>query len=135
MHCGLLVFLMNGANSPFELTFEKRPNYLFARVNADTISGDVALQYLSDIANECSQSGYDKVLIVRDIPAMLDTGTLFFTTGEFLEMIGPTQVAFVNPHSSIQQSMDFAIMIGTNRGANYRLFEDEAEAEKWLLAD
>ena len=39
----------------------------------------------------------------------------------------------VNP-TKITSEMEFAVMIATNRGANYRLFSSVPEAEEWLMA-
>ena len=65
---------------------------------------------------------------------MLPDTDLFFTTGEFLELMRDVRVAFVNPHESIHGEMEFAILIATNRGADFKLHGDIGSAEKWLLA-
>jgi hypothetical protein len=38
----------------------------------------------------------------------------------------------VNRHAKIHDEMNFAMTIGTNRGANYRLFDNVEEADAWL---
>lgn len=63
---------------------------------------------------------------------MLPDSDLFFVTNEFLAMIRPARVAFINPFSPIAGDMDFAVMIGTNRGADYALFNNIPAAERWL---
>ena len=124
---------MNDTGNPYQLTFEQRPGYIFARVRAATISRAAATRYLTEVAEYCAATGAKRLMLERDIPVMLPDSDLFFTTQDFLAMIGPLKVAFVNPHLSIEKEMEFAITIGTNRGANYNLFHSEAQAERWLM--
>lgn len=124
---------MNPSVKEYELTFEPRPNYLIATVKAKEIDRVSALDYLKKVAAKCAELQVRSLIIVRDIPTMLPDADLFTTTIEYLEMIRGIKTAFVNPYPSIQGSMDFALMIGTNRGARYKLFEDLQTAEKWLL--
>jgi hypothetical protein len=125
---------MTTPTKPFELTFEDRTSYLYARVNAETIDRPNALKYLKEVADRCNDTGCERLMLCRDIPVMLSDADLFFTTTDFLKMIGTTRVAFVNPHAEIAKEMDFAILIGSNRGGNYKLFNNEFEAETWLTS-
>jgi hypothetical protein len=124
---------MSDAKLPYELTFEERPGYLYACITATDINKQTALDYLQKVTDRVIASGYEAVMVERDIPAMLPSADLFFTAQDFLKMIGPTQVAFVNKYATIHQAMEFAMLIGTNRGANYRLFHDVSAAEQWLI--
>jgi hypothetical protein len=117
----------------YELRFEDRTGYLFAKVKAEKMNVETALSYLSKIAEMAGQTGHDQVMVVRDVPVMLSDGDLFSTTHFFLEKMSDTYVAFVNPHEDIGEDMEFAIRIGTNRGGLYGLFPSVNEAEKWLL--
>ena len=115
------------------MSFEQRDGYVFAVVKADAIDAVAALEYLTEVAGECTQLGCERLMLYRDIPAMLPDGDLFFVTKRFLSMIGGTKVAFVNPHAKISTDMHFAMTIGNNRGANYSLFGCAETAEEWLL--
>ena len=123
----------NPPAKPYELAFEERPEYLYAVVRSDTMQRDTALAYLTEIADKCAQLGCKRLLIERDVPVMLPDGDLFFVTNAFLELIKGRIVAVVNPHATLQDDMQFAITIGTNRGGNYKLFDNVPAAEKWLL--
>jgi hypothetical protein len=118
--------------TPYELKLEQRDGYLYALVNATAMDRDIAMAYLSEIAAECDRLNCEGVLIERNVPVMLPDADLFFVTNAFLEMIDGRRVAFVNPHEPIEQDMAFAVTIGTNRGANYKLFDDVESAEQWL---
>jgi hypothetical protein len=118
---------------PYDLIFDERPNYLYACVRADDIDRDTALDYLQKVAGRASGSDYDRMMLERDIPVMLSSTDVFFTMQDFLKMVGTMRVAFVNKHATIESEMEFLVLIGTNRGAKYRLFRDVGDAEKWLL--
>jgi hypothetical protein len=120
---------------PYDLSFEQRAGYLYACVTAENIDRETALDYLRKVANEVAASASESLMLERDIPVVLSSADLFFTTQDFLNMVGQTRIAFVNKHASIQSEMEFAIMIGTNRGANYRLFTNVPDAERWLTGD
>ncbi|MFL6375006.1 MAG: hypothetical protein ACJ73D_10090 [Pyrinomonadaceae bacterium] len=120
---------------PYELNFQERNGYLYAHVTAGDIDRDTALDYLKKVTDSVTDSRFDRLMVERDIPVMMSSIDLFFTTQDFLKMIGPTRVAFVNRHATIHSEMEFAMLIGTNRGANYRLFSNETDAELWLLSD
>lgn len=124
---------MNDPTLRYQLRFDERPAYLCVKVSAPTIDRESALLYLREVADHCRKISCRSLMLIRDIPVMLRDADLFFTTTDFLKMIGETRVAFVNPYLPIAAQMDFAILIGKNRGGNYRLFNDEASAEKWLL--
>ncbi len=117
----------------YQLRFEERPGYLYAVVRSDNIDREAALSYLSEVANKCEEIKIDRLLLERDVPVMLPDADLFFVTNTFLEMIKGRRVAFVNRHFPIESDMKFAITIGTNRGAHYKLFDDVGAAEKWLM--
>ncbi len=124
---------MNDDACTYSLTFEQRDGYTYSCVSAPAIDRRSAIKYLREVAAHCTAANSSRLMLVRDIPVMLPDADLFFTTKDFLSMIGSTRVAFVNPHVKIEKEMEFAIMIGTNRGANYQLFDNAASAEAWLL--
>jgi hypothetical protein len=110
---------MNDVEKPYELTFEERSGYLYARVKADKIDRQSALSYLREVAAKCREIGCEYLMLERDIPVMLTDTDLFFTTNDFLRMTKGIRVAFVNPHLPLEDEMRFAIVIGTNRGAMF----------------
>lgn len=63
-------------------------------------------------------------MLVRDIPVMFAAGWLYFTTKDFHAAFDGIRVAFVNPYAAIENEMRFAILVGNNVGATFRLFTD-----------
>lgn len=124
---------MNDRRKRYELTIVPRREYLYARVRAETIDSKTAVAYLREVAGSCFELKRRRVILERDIPVMLPDTDLFFTTGEFIDMMKNVRIAFVNPHEAIHREMEFAILIATNRGAEFALHADLASAENWLL--
>ncbi len=118
---------------PYQLLFEERKGYLYARVSATAITPAAAIKYLSEISGKCTEIGCEQLMLVRDIPEVLDDADLDFVTFGFQHMIGSKKVAIVNPHKAIREDMKFAIVMGLNRGGEYNIFDREDEAERWLL--
>jgi len=125
---------MDETTRSYELKFEERPEYLYASVKASKLTGETARAYLRDIVDEAARRGYKRLMVERDIPVSLDMATLFFAAMDFTEMIHGMRVVFVNPHPELEDHMDFARTVATNRGANYTIVRDVESAEKWLLS-
>ena len=117
---------------PYELSFEPRDEYLYVNVRSETINAEIAVAYLTEVAAKCDELSCRRLIIERDVPVMLRAGDLFFVTDFFRARMKGRKVAFVNPHNTIEQDMQLAIIFGTNRGANYHLFDNITAAEEWL---
>ncbi len=123
---------MHVSPTTYTLTFEHRRGYLLAHIKAETIDRETAHEYLEEVAKRCVITGTQRVMILRDIPNMLSLSDQFFISNEFMEMTMGMRVAFVNIHLEQVDEMAFAIMIGTNRGAEHRVFNDIDHADRWL---
>jgi hypothetical protein len=118
----------------YNLAFEKRDGYLYARVQADFMDIDTAKQYLGEIAERLNAEHAMKLLIDRDIPNIPGAGSLYFATQAFQNQIGVrTKVAFVNVYESIADQMNFAMLLAKNNGGDFKVFDSVADAERWLL--
>ena len=125
---------MSENTKSYQLDFEERPGYLFARVTSDHLTRDDAHDYLREIAEKCNASGYRRVLIERDVPTILPASDLFFTTNEFVKVMQGARIAIVSPHVTNHQALEFVTMVGNNRGASFELHGSFEAAEKWLLS-
>jgi hypothetical protein len=117
----------------YELTFETRSAYLYARVTAPDINEQMSRAYLGEIARECSRIGVERLMIYRDIPAVMTTTTTYFAATHLLEIMPHVRTAFVNPYASNEKILHFGVTVGVNRGENHEVFNDEESAERWLL--
>jgi hypothetical protein len=119
----------------YQLTFTDRPEYLYAELKAKTISVKIIEQYVSEIIARSNETGKRRILLYRDIPEILSGGEVYFTINDSLKAFAGKKVALVNPHKNLEPGIDFGMTVGRNRGANYKSFENFADAEKWLLQD
>jgi hypothetical protein len=119
--------------TPYELTLEERPGYLYARVKAATITEEIAQSYLHKVARRCNDLDSTRLLLHRDIPATLPSGIAFFIATEFQSLIQGIRTAIVDPLVSNREDIDFAVTVANNRGGDYRAFTNDTDAEEWLL--
>jgi len=125
---------MEAENKPYELTFEPREQYLFVRIQAETINRAIALRYLNEIAEKCAELKLDRIMLERLIPATMSNTDTFFVVGDLPQILGGRRFAVINPHASNEDSLDFSALVGANRGARYRVFQNAEDAEAWLLS-
>jgi hypothetical protein len=108
---------------------------LRADLTGETVSPEIIRGYIAEVVAESNETGIDRILLYRDIPAVLSAGEVFHTVSESLDALRGKKVALVNPHASIQENIDFGVTVGKNRGGNYKTFPDAAAAEAWLGAN
>src|SRR5437667_2156919 len=85
---------------PYELTFEKRPDYLYARIKAPALDRATALDYLGEIADRCAATRCKRLLVDRNIPAATTDADAVLAIKDYVRMSAGLRVAFVNRRSS-----------------------------------
>jgi hypothetical protein len=124
------------SSKPYELTLEYRPKYLYAFVRGEKDSYEISRQYWQEIADECNKSGIRKVLIEEDIKENISMSDMYRFASEIPELgFHGVRVAFVDRQESQHQLNQFGETVATNRGLVSRVFNNFAEAEKWLLSE
>jgi hypothetical protein len=124
---------MSETPANYQLTFEERPEYLYAEVKAESIDEKMARSYLDEIADRCRDLGAERLMIYRDIPAVLDATAMYFTVSHLREVLHGVTTAFVNPYENNEKMLHFGTTVGFNLGEKHELFNDPAKAESWLL--
>jgi len=125
---------MDHADRPFKLTLELRPKYLFANIRSDTIDLATAVTYLNEITECAHKHERVRVLLERDIPATLDESKIYLSGTDFAHSgLGEIRLAVVDRRPENAKSLELAILVQNNRGANIKLFSSIDEAESWLL--
>ena len=121
---------------PYELTLEYRPQYLYAFVRGEKDSCEISRQYWKEIADECNKSGIKKVLIEEDITENISMPDMYRFASEIPDLgFHGVRVAFFDRHETQHQLNQFGETVATNRGLVSRVFNNFAEAEKWLLSE
>jgi hypothetical protein len=118
----------------YELIFEDRPDYLYARITSDSIDDKMVLSYVQEVIDECRRTGNERVLIDRNIPKTLSNSDTFFTGAELAKMgIGQIRLALVDSRRENDQPLGLAMLVIKNRGGRLEHFRTVEEAEKWLI--
>ncbi|MBC7899592.1 MAG: hypothetical protein H7070_06015 [Saprospiraceae bacterium] len=122
-------------HKPYDLTFEHRPEYLYAFIEGEHDSYKISRQYWQEIAEMCTEYGCKKVLVEEDIAEGISIAEIYRLVSELAEMgfLG-IKVAFVDRQLDQAELNDFGVLVGTNRGLNGKAFADQAAAEAWLLS-
>ena len=119
----------------YSLTFEHRPKYLYAYVAGQEDSYEISRSYWQAISDELKKTGYDMVLVDEDLVESATLPDVFQLLSELAGMgFAGIRIAFSDRRVEHKDLNDFGELVGTNRGLNGKAFNDEAEAEKWLLA-
>lgn len=125
---------MNEPIKPYELIFEQRPNYLYARITADETDVSTAVEYWQAIVDKCRETNTERILIEQLIPIGLGTTQTFTLATKIVAMdITGIKIGFVDPHPENYEHHQFGEMVGSNRGAFGKAFTTVPEAENWLM--
>jgi hypothetical protein len=124
------------ASKPYELSFEYRPQYLYAYVRGEQDSYEISKQYWQEVADECKKSGCKKVLIEENLRENISMPDMYQFASEILQLgFFGIRVAFVDLQEEQQQLNKFGETVATNRGLFSRIFSNSEEAESWLLSE
>ena len=124
---------MHSLPEDIRLVFEDRPGYLYAHVSGPRDSEQISLAYWSAIVEEIRRRNSLKLMVVenlgdydgpRDLPAMLDA---LFAMG-----LDRLPVAFVVGRVDLLALMQHGEILAIERGANARVCDSAAVAERWL---
>ncbi len=121
---------MERPSKVYDLTFDERPEYLHARIAAQAMDRQTALDYLSEISLKCASVRCKRMLLERDIPALTPDEELFISMKDLVEMSTGIQIAFVNRHVPSDEALKH--MADFHYGAEFKYFNELAEAELWL---
>lgn len=124
----------NTSSKPYQISFDHRPDYLYAYISGERDSYQISRLFWREIADECNKLGYKKVLIDEDIKEVVSISEVFQLATE-LPLMGfrGVCVAFYDRYAAHHELNEFGGLVATNRGLFGRVFNDYAEAETWLL--
>ncbi len=121
------------ATKPYELSFEKRQQYLYAFVQSDSSLPTVAPEYLKDIAKKCTETRCTRVMIENALPQSFWVWDMFEVATYFPQMgIECTKVAIVDKFAPIEKE-EFVVIVGKECGLDVHVFSELPDAEHWLI--
>ena len=116
----------------YTLTFEERPDYLYARVEGEHDSYEISRDFWIEIAGECEKRGTRKLLVEENIPEAVSVSEMYAIASELPDRFLDVSLAFVDPHADQAELNSFGELVAQNRGVRGRFFADVASAEEWL---
>jgi hypothetical protein len=127
----------SSGESPFSITFEVRPDYLYAYVKGEKDSYEISKAYWQAISDECARNSVQKVLVDEDLAEPLPSMTDVFQGAAERSLMGLAglKIAFVDRQIDHLEQNRFGELVATNRGLFCKVFSDFREAEAWLVAE
>jgi hypothetical protein len=121
----------------FEITFEQRDGYLYARVEGPTDSYEVSNAYWKEVSEECEKRQTRKLLLDERLDSPMQSMTEVFQGASERSYMGLSgiKIAFVDIKADHHEFNLFGELVATNRGLFCKVFNDIIAGERWLLAD
>jgi hypothetical protein len=128
--------ISNGGRE-YTITFEHRPQYLYAYIKGDADSYDISRAYWSEISAECAKHKVKKLLVDEDLAEPINSVSEVFQGAAERTFMGLSglKIAFVDRHPDHREQNLFGELVATNRGLFCKVFDDVQEGEKWLVSD
>jgi hypothetical protein len=117
----------------FQVTFEVRSRYLYARVEAATTDRQSAAEYLLQIIRHAEGLKLDRVLIDRQIAAGAGTTLVYLQTALLEEQARGMVVAIADSDPMNYIHLERGIRLCSPKALRIKAFEDMNAAENWLL--
>jgi hypothetical protein len=118
---------------PREYSVNKKKKNLFIRIFG-SVSHDDGEESFQRVKQLCQEHKLHRVLIdYREVEALPDTHELFNLGQRFAEIMDRTiRFAVIQASGQILKDEHFFETVVRNRGCEFRLFTERADAEAWL---
>jgi hypothetical protein len=129
----LIVTMKAALSRPYEVAFHKRHGYVYARVTATELSGQVVYDFLSDILAEAANIRFRRILIDRDIAEPPpDNGEALRAWNHFLSLVTGHRIAIFNRHPAIHDQLCRRLCLIDKSPSAIRIFDQMPAARAWL---
>lgn len=118
---------MSEAADAFDLSFERRPEYMFATLACRRLDPAMALEILGEIMERAADMHCKRVMVQCDLTGIENDTDLLQAMLELASMRSGTRVAFINCRDSKFEHPAIS--------DDFKLFDDQETGEKWLLAN
>jgi len=127
---------MSTRYKPFELAFEERDGYLFARIDSKAITPERSQEYLAALVDRCRDLGCDRLLIERHIPQALSNVDAYKVVTSLVESVPDgLRIAFVDSNTNNRKRLEFGTRVARSQRLDAQVFGMVDDAEKWLLRE
>jgi hypothetical protein len=116
-----------------QLRFEDRLDYLYAEVTGPRDSVAISTAYWQRIAERCEERKVRKLMVVEKLGDFAGERDMADMVDAIIAMgMGRLKVAFVVARIEEMARLEHGEILAIERGANGRVFESTALAERWL---
>lgn len=120
----------------YEISFERRDGYLYARITGDTSLSATKVETWKEIISTCRADGSERLLVTLDGPGNTTEADAFDSSREIVAIgLSDLKIAYVDLDPANHQNNQFGELVAENRGAFAKVFVSEKEAEDWLMSD
>jgi hypothetical protein len=121
--------------SKYELSFETRPDYLYAGLKCESMSLDLAKLYIQEVADKCRDIGAKRVIIDRHCPNALSNSMSYLAISDLSELAPPGfSLGIVDGDESNRNHLNFGLRSLERDDVAVQIFATVEEAELWLSA-
>lgn len=118
----------------YDIHFEERTGYLYARVSGPLDTVATSLAYWNDIAEDCRRRKVARVLVVEDFVTPAPLTDTFRVAEQLPSIMRGIRVAFVDTRLEHYTANKFGEDVAVNRGLDGMVFIDEDSATRWITA-
>jgi hypothetical protein len=118
----------------YTLEMELREGYLYAVASGEKLTAQISAAYWNEIAGRCFETECDKILIEKAFVQPVGPGDMLLMADHLGKLLPGRHIAFVDRfrHDDINE---LGKKLARNREVMMQIFDNVAEAEKWLLAN
>lgn len=121
------------SESDFEIRFEERAGYFYAFVSGKEDSLAISLDYWQKVIEECTQRGYDRLLVEEEFPNQVSPREMYTLIVEIKKKLTtPMKIVFMDREAEHSELNLFGETVAVNRGIIGRVYTEIEEAENWL---
>lgn len=121
-------------DKPYKIEIDDRGEYLYVLVSGGKLTADIAAAYWREIAGVCFDLKKSKILIEKDF---VETVSLLemVQMGTYLgQLLVNKKIAFLDRYGN-EDINELGKKIARNRNVKLQIFQNIADAEKWILSN
>lgn len=127
---------MGEASRLYDVSFERREGYLYARMSGDTSLSETKIECWDEIIRTCRAYAYGRLLVVLDGPGNKNELDAYESSRGIIALgLQGIKIAYVDLNPANLKFNQFGELVADNRGAFAKVFVGETHAEEWLLSE
>jgi hypothetical protein len=119
---------------PYDIKLEDRGTYLWVLVSGESLNADIAKQYWDEISAKCRSAAHDKILIEKDFVEPVGPQDMIQMAEYVAKVLPSARIAFID-HQDHDDINELGKKLVRNLHVKMQIFDNAAEAERWLMAN